>query len=406
MRVDAGWRALVERRTGDHRAAAKAEQLQILTLSSGSTGTPRAVVATHRMIFDRNLVYEDVFATAIHAPDNPANFLLTASIANSAFFRRLLAQLTCGGPVVLLPEFAHPIDFIKAVTAWDNAALAATANMCRAFLAAAPAEGLLLPRVRALISAGTPLYAEEKRAIVRRVTPNFYDNYGTSAIGTISCLRPHEIEAKAGTVGRPVANIEVEIVDASGAACPNGVVGRVRCRSAANAKEFFSLGEMDETERIEGGWYYPGELGYFDADGYLSLRGRAAELIRRSGIELFPGDIEDVIARFPGVREAAALGVPSPRVGEELVAVVVASAGTNREDLAKHCRANLTPEKLPDRILFADTLPKLPGGKPDRLRLRDIVLEKIAAPGPAAPEQRYRASRGWRPSASPRAPKA
>jgi long-chain acyl-CoA synthetase len=377
LRVGTDWRALVSRQSGDCRTGAKADELQILALSSGSTGTPKGIVTTQRLIFDRQAAYDEMLGDSfIYAPDRPANFLITASIAYMAFLRRLLAQFYAGGPAILLPEYAHPISLIKAIAAWDNAALGATPNMCRAFIAAAPADAPLFPRVRALVSVGMPLYPEEKRAIARRVTPNFYDSYGASGIGSISYLLPRDIEAKAASVGRPTSGVEVEIVDRAGVACPVGTIGRLRCRGKTSAKAFLALGATNENERLADGWYYPGEIGYLDRDGFLFLKGRAADLIRRSGVEIFPTEIEEALAAHPAVREVAVVGLPSAALGEELVAVVVTSSSDSHAELAGHCRARLAPEKWPDRIFYAASLPVTSGGKPDRARLRAILLEQ------------------------------
>lgn len=385
-RMATDWRALVSRQAGDYRTGAKADALQILSLSSGSTGIPKGVLTTHRLIFDRHHAYEETLGdSGIYAPDRLANFLITASIAYMVFLRRVLAQFFAGGPVILMPEYAHPIDFIKAIAAWDNAALGATPNMCRAFIAAAPADAPLFPRVRALVSVGMPLYPEEKRAIVRRVTPNFYDSYGASGIGSISCLLPRDIEAKAASVGRAVSGVELEIVDRAGVACPAGTIGRLRCRGKTNAQAFLSLGEMNENERLADGWYYPGEVGYLDQDGFLFLKGRATDLIRRSGVEIFPSEIEEALATHPAVREVAVVGLPSAAHGEELVAVVISSSSDSHAELAAHCRARLAPEKWPDRIFYAASLPVTSGGKPDRTQLRAIVLAQIGRQAQGVP---------------------
>ena len=376
-RVDSDWRARMARQSGDYRTAATADALQILTMSSGSTGVPKGVLATQRLIFDRHRAYDAMFAgSGIYAADRPATFILTSSIAYSTFFRRLFAQFFAGGPTVLLPEYAHPIDLVKAIAGWDNAALGATPNMCRAFIAAAPADALLFPRVRALVSVGMPLYPEEKRAIVRRVTPNFFDIYGTSGIGTISCLMPADIEAKAASVGRAVPGIAIEVVDARGVPCAAGATGRLRCRGETGAKAFLGLAEAGGHERFAEGWYYPGEVGFLDADGFFFITGRAAELIRRSGIDIFPNEIEEAIATYPGVRQVGVVGVPSAARGEEVVAVVVGTGTESHDGIAQHCRARLPREKWPDRIFYADSLPATSGGKPDRARLRAIVLEQ------------------------------
>jgi long-chain acyl-CoA synthetase len=385
IRVDARWRDQVARQSGDYRTSATAEELQIVTLSSGSTGIPKGVRMTQRLIFDRDRAYEETLAGSdIYAPERPANFLITASIAYATFLRRLLAQTFAGGSVVLLPEYAHPIDLVKAIAAWPNAAAAVTANMCRAFIACAPPDAPLFPRMRALISVGMPLYPEEKRAIVRKVTANFYDSYGTSGIGTISCLRPPDIEAKAASVGRPVSAVEVEIVDGRDQRLPTSAIGRLRLRGRTSAHGFLGLGGLSESERFADGWYYPGEVGYLDEDGYLYLKGRTADVIRRGGVEIYPTEIEEAIATHPGVRAVGIVGVPSASLGEELVAVIVTQDNPPHAELAQHCKTHLAAGKWPDRIFYAASLPTTIGGKPDRVKLRATVLEEMTRRGKEA----------------------
>ena len=136
----------------------------------------------------------------------------------------------------------------------------------------------MLPRLRALISVGQPLFADDKRAVVEHVTPNFYDNYGAAGIGAIACLNPLEVQEKAASVGRPVPGMEIEIVDPQGARLPVGAIGRLRCRSATAAKGLVGhQGGLDEG--FIDGWYYPGEIGSLDAEGYLYLAGRSVEML-------------------------------------------------------------------------------------------------------------------------------
>jgi acyl-coenzyme A synthetase/AMP-(fatty) acid ligase len=377
VHMDIGWRAALARHAGDHRAEATADELAILTSTSGSTGAPKSVLQSQRMILERHATVLDRVADE-GSEDDPPVMILTASLSLSPFFRRLIGQLAAGGPVALLPEFAHTIDFIRAIAVWPKSVLAATANMCRAFIAAAPVEGVLFPGVRSLVSLGTPLYADEKRAIVRRVTPNFYDFYGASGMGPMACLLPSEIETMAASVGRAAPGIEIEIVDAHGGPCPPGTVGRVRARGATSAKSFVSAAEAPDTERFADGWYYPGEFGYLDENGYLFLKGRIPDVIRRSGVDLFPTEIEEALASHPGVKEVAAVGLPSDSHGAEVVVVVVKNGEPAHADLAQHCRARLTPEKWPDRIYYAAALPQTVGGKPDRGQVRAMVMDEIA----------------------------
>jgi acyl-coenzyme A synthetase/AMP-(fatty) acid ligase len=330
------------------------------------------------MVLDRHAAFLDSIGGAASEEGAPPVLIVTASLSIAPFFRRMFGQFLVGGPVVLLPEFAHPIDLVKAIAAWENATLAATANMCRAFIAAAPQDALLFPGVRLLLSLGTPLYPEEKRAMIRRVTPHFYDVYGASGMGTIAVLPPAEVAAMAASVGRAARGIEIEIVDGQGGPCPAGTVGRVRVRGRTSAGAFVTTAEPAGTERFADGWYYPGEFGFLDENGYLFLKGRVSDAVRRSGIELFPTDVEEALASHPGVREAAVVGVPSANHGQELVAVVVKEGEPSHSDIAQHCRARLTPEKWPDRIFYAAALPMTSGGKPDRVQVRTMVQDEIA----------------------------
>jgi len=380
-RIDANWREELVGFTGDARHDAVGDAVATITLSSGSTGTPRGVALTHRQLFERYHVAVEIFAqTGAHAYGKAPPFVLATSLSNYGFFRNFICQIASGGAVVPLPEYRHSIDLAFAVRNQGEAVLTATANMARAFLAAAPTTGLLLPRLKALIAIGQPLFADEKRALAKRVTPNFYDNYGAAGIGGITCLKPHEVAAHAGSVGRPVPGMEVEVVDSHGAPLPASAVGRVRCRSVTAAR-----GLVGETSsRDEGfvdGWYYPGELASLDTEGYLHIAGRSVELIKRGASEFLPPEIEAVITNHPAVLDAAVVARPVAGGGEVVIAFVVLKHNVPQRELIQHCANRLPPDRRPDRIVVLDTMPKLSGGKTDRTRLKTGALRPIARPG-------------------------
>jgi fatty-acyl-CoA synthase len=130
-------------------------------------------------------------------------------------------------------------------------------------------------------------------------------------------------------------------------------------------------------ERIVDGWCYTGDIGHLDADGYLYLKGRGTDIIRRGGIELFAPEIEAVLIAHPGVADAAVVGLPVIGQEDQVVAFIVKRADLVHDDLARHCREQLKPGRWPDRVFYLDALPHIPGGKVNRIRLLEIAAEQI-----------------------------
>jgi acyl-coenzyme A synthetase/AMP-(fatty) acid ligase len=327
--------------------------------------------------------------TGLFSSERPTNFLLTASISFTTFFRRMISHLFIGSPVVILPEYLHVIDLVKAIGSWDNALCFVPSPMCRLLLACAPNEGLLFPRLRALVCGGGLLYAEEKLAVLDRVTPNFHESYGASGFGTLSVLSAGAMRERPASVGRPPSFVEAEVVNRDGHPVPPGTVGKLRVRATAG-KGFAGDTEPTGDERFRDGWYYPGDLASLDAEGYIFLKGRSVDIIFRNGLELFAQDIEEVIAVHPSVAEVAVVGVPRSGVNEELVAIVVPHGQAQHDALAEHCRAKLPSERWPDRVFYAQSLPRTPGGKVDRGQIKQIAITETQRQAGGAPQAAHR----------------
>jgi len=371
--VDTGWRAMIAERSGDFRHDGP-DGLYIIGLSSGTTGVPKGVATTHGQLLTRcATVGESLASTGAYSPEKPGHALLLASLSFSAFRNHAIFATLSGWPLVLVPELLWPSDLVRAVRSWDDALFMATPGMCRAFKEFARGKGHLFPRVRALLSAGLPLFAHEKRAILERVTPNFFEVYGSTASGRISLLRPEDVEAHAESVGRICDGMEVEIVDAQDRPLPAGRVGRLRCRGSTVSTYF--LVESDETkdEGFRDGWHYPGDLASIDRDGYLHLHGRSSDLIVGKGVEFLPNEVEAVLAAHASVLEAAVVGTPIRGGGEEAVALVVTRGQSEHDAIAAHLARHLPPDKRPHQILYTDTLPRTPNGKIDRVAVKRLA---------------------------------
>jgi acyl-coenzyme A synthetase/AMP-(fatty) acid ligase len=378
VRVDLGWRRALAARIGDQRSAASADALEIVSLTSGSTGLPNGVIWTQRQYMQRIAFRLAIYYPQSTADFRPADLLLTVSMRYGWFFIGALMQLSAGGRLVLLPELSKAADLIRIIAASGPALVCVTANMTRAFLNAAPEQGLLFPQLYLLESSGLPLFAEEKRATLSRVTANFLETYGTAGIGTISVMIPAEMPRKADSVGRVLPTLQVEIVGDNDIVLPRGMFGRIRCRGRLMSRACPEDAAQRSAEYINGGWYYPGDIGALDADGYLYLRGRVADVIRRGGRDIYASEIEAALTTHPLVIDTAVIGVPVSATGHEMVAFVVARGGLDHDELVQHCRVRLPPDRLPDRIYYPNDLPRIAGSKVNRQRLLEIAAEERA----------------------------
>ncbi len=375
IKIDAGWRGLIAQCQGDRRHDGDGDSMFTITLSSGTTGQVKGSLTTHRRYFQRMRAYTELFAEA-YATEPPAIFVTTASIAFSTFFRHAISQSFVGGSVAILPRFLFPIDLVKAVAAWDDASCFITSDMCRTLIACAPQRGLLFPRLRLLIGGGGLLHAEEKLAILTRVSANFYEEYGASGFGTISGLAPWEMRERPASVGRAPSCVELQVVDDQGRSLPPRAVGRLRCRGTEGSG---FAGDVDPAgdENYRQGWYYPGDLAVLDEAGYLFMKGRSADVVRRDGVELYLSEIESIIAQHPAVSEVAVVGVPRPGQREELVALIVPRGQPQHEAVAAHCKMRLPQDRWPDRVFYAQSLPKTGGSKLDRAKVKAIIMNEI-----------------------------
>ncbi|MGA3307557.1 MAG: AMP-binding protein [Xanthobacteraceae bacterium] len=380
IKVDANWRGLIGRAQGDRRSGDDGGGIFTVSLSSGTTGQPTGALVSHREYFQRINTGMAMYAdTDVFSSERPPNLLLVGGIAFSFYFWHMAIQLCIGGSITILPDFLHTVDLVKAIGAWDDAVCDVTSPMCRVLLSCAPQEGLLYPRLRALLAGGGFVYPQEKLAMLARVTPNFYEIYGVAGFGPVATLSPAELHDHADSVGRPPPVIEVQVVDDDGRPLPTGRAGRLRLRYRPIEGERIAVGaDPAGAEGWRDGWYYPGDSAHLDAAGYIHIRGRPVEIIERNGVEFYAADIEAVIAQHPSVSEVAVVGVPRPLPGDEIVALVVPRGPSQHEALAQHCKNRLPAERWPDRVFYTGALPKTASGKLDRTEVKAMVMAEIA----------------------------
>ncbi len=234
------------------------------------------------------------------------------------------------------------------------------------------------PGLRALVSGAAPFgTALRERAIARFGAGAIYDFYGATELGWVTLCNGHEMLERPGTLGRPLAGQEVRVVGADGRAVPAGEVGKIYTRSGQLMR-----GYLDEEASSDGigqlereGWVTVDDLGRVDAAGYLFLTGRARDMVITGGVNVYPAEVENVLAQHPSIDDVAVLGIADEEWGERLVAVVVAAEGFDPEEVTAWARTRLAKAKVPRRWEVVEVLPRNPTGKV----LKGVLRERLVA---------------------------
>lgn len=226
--------------------------------------------------------------------------------------------------------------------------------------------------VRLFVSGSAPLLMETFSAFETRTGQRILERYGMSESGIITS-NPLDGDRRGGTVGRPLRDVHVRIVDNDDRLLEQGEVGNVQIRGPSVFKGYWNLPERTREEFSADGWFRTGDVGCFDRDGYLSIVGRAKDLIISGGYNVYPKEIELELDALPGVAESAVIGVPHPDFGEAVTAVVVASSTARPDEAAliAALKTRLAGYKVPKRVVVVDDLPRNAMGKVQKNVLRE-----------------------------------
>ncbi len=336
------------------------EEDWLVSLSSGSTGRPKGALITHAQMHARfvtqwvSLGFSSVDRFALVTP---LHFGAGRSFAMSV--------LAAGATLILLPPPMKPAAMVEAInqTGADMTFLVPT--LMRRCLEM-PGDDRLLPNLRRLVISGEAFFADEVEAFQRRLCPDLIGYYASSEGGGVSVLQPRDFATRGNTVGQAAYGVELELVDDTDTPVGAEQIGRVRYRGPGVTLR--ALNDRGRLQEGADGWFYPGDLGSRSSDGYLSLRGRAKDMIVRAGVNIYPAEIEAALIGLHGVQEVAVVGVPSPSHGEQVLAFVAGQV--TAAEVHAHCESQLAPYKRPASIQILPALPRTSAGKIDKKSLR------------------------------------
>jgi len=356
--VDEAWHAAVARQdAATAPACTDPDAPLLLSLSSGTTGRPKGPMLTHRLLQNRFL--QHWACLSFHEQDR---HLVSTPLYFGGGRVFALSHVYVGATTVLLPLPYQPEELIATVRRHRITTMFIVPTMLRRLMEMPDAGAPLLAGVRYVISGGAALRPAERLEALQKVSPNLINYYSSSEGGAVSLLLPEHGGEAANSVGRPVFMTEVEVVDDDDGALAPGATGHVRYRGPGVPSALYRDAEQSAS-MFRHGWFYPGDLGMIDAHGFLHLTGRAKDMIIRGGVNIYPQDVERVLAAVPGVHDVAVVGWPSRAFGEELAAFVVRRGEIDEAALISRCKAELASYKVPRAIFFVDALPKNSSGK-------------------------------------------
>jgi acyl-CoA synthetase (AMP-forming)/AMP-acid ligase II len=196
-----------------------------------------------------------------------------------------------------------------------------------------------------------------------------YVMYGqTEATARLTWLPPERLEHKTGSVGIPVAGVEVQVRREDGSAVPTDESGEVWVRGP-NVMQGYWHNPQATAEVLREGWLKTGDIGRLDGDGFLWLVGRRSDMIKTGAHRVHPQDIEEAIAELPAVAEVAVVGVEDATLGQVVKACIVRAGELTADQVKAHCRTRLAPYKIPKHVEFLAALPKTASGKVRRVEL-------------------------------------
>jgi long-chain acyl-CoA synthetase len=335
-------------------AESSAPSAALLKFSSGSTAEPKGIALSAS-----NVLAEVENVTQTLGLGEGDRIHAGVPLFHSYGFDLGVLPTAYAGSTLVLEDVFVPRRTLAALAGSAPEAFLGVPAQYRAFLAART-EPLDLSRSRWLLSCTAPLDAEVVTAFADRFGAPICQHYGSSETGAVTTHVPAEVLRRPGSVGRPMAGVDVTVVD-----------GEVVVESDAVAGGYV-LGAPPGPSPFRAGAFWTGDLGTIDADGFLTVQGRRDALINVGGLKVSPAEVAATLERHPSVREAAVIGLPDGR-GEELpYAVVALSESADESELLAFCSGRLADYKLPRRIEIRDALPRTAAGKV-RLTAEDLA---------------------------------
>ena len=350
-----------------------------LFYTSGTTGRPKGAILTHRNLLAMTLNY---FAD-VDRPPAGSSMVHAAPISHGSGLWNF--PMVARGVVQVFPESGHydVAETVGLMNRWPDCSIFLAPTMVKRLIEHPVVSELRPGALRLITYGGAPMYVSDLKRAMETLGNVLCQLYGqgespmtiTHLSREIHALRDHpRWEERLASAGLPDACVEVRVVDEDGKQVLTGEVGEIIVKGDTVMAGYWNNPEAT-AKSLRAGWLWTGDVGAFDADGFLTLKDRSKDMIISGGTNIYPREIEDVLNLHPAVAECSVVGRPHPEWGEEVVAFVVARPGATLgpAELDRLCLDNIARFKRPKDYKFVESLPKNNYGKILKTELRTLL---------------------------------
>lgn len=355
------------------------DDIAVLQYTGGTTGVPKGAMLLHR-----NLVANALQAQAWYQPvlkNVPEGQQIIGICALPlyhifAFTASLILTLRIGGKTVLIPNPRDMKATLHELARHKFHQLPAVNTLFNGMLHHPDFDKVDWSHLKVAVGGGSSVQSAVAQQWLQRTGTPICEGYGLSETAPIACCNPVTLREYSGAIGLPLPDTDVRLLDDEGREVPQGQSGEIAIKGPQVMAGYWQRPDETALAMTADGYFKTGDIGVMDEKGYIRIVDRKKDMILVSGFNVYPNEVEDVMAAVPGVLEAAVVGVPDDKTGEAVKLVVVRKdESLTEEALRQHARRCLTGYKRPSRIEFRASLPKSPVGKVLRRELREPAKE-------------------------------
>lgn len=363
----------------DHGQPAKraAADTAVILYTSGTTGAPKGAELTHSNL-RKNV---DVCVETL-LEIGPDDIVLGALPLFHSFGQTcgLNSAVAAGSALALVPRF-DPTTVLETIENNGITVFEGVPTMYSALLGVDGRKAYDVSTLRCCVSGGAALPVEVLRSFEAEFGCIVLEGYGLSETSPVACFNHPHSDRLPGSIGTPIAGVEMRIVGSDRRAVPQGEAGEIAIRGHNVMKGYLNQPEATAEAIDPDGWFYTGDIGRTDEDGRYFIVDRKKDLVIRGGYNVYPREIEEVLYEHPAVREAAVIGLPHAELGEEVAAVVavVPNSDVTPVQLREYVRERVAAYKYPRHVWFVDDLPKGATGKilKREIEIPDALLASV-----------------------------
>jgi long-chain acyl-CoA synthetase len=348
----------------------------VILYTSGTTGKPKGAELSHFSLYMNCTTSGGLFGFR----DDDIGLAVLPLFHSFGQSSVMNVSMRYGGTISLVPRF-EVAAVCEAIQRDKVTVISGVPTMFFALLHDPQVANYDLSSLRIAVSGGASMPAEVMTTFEKRFGLTILEGYGLSETSPTASFNQSVEQRRFGSIGKRIWGVDMKIFSEDDKALPAGRdnVGEIVIRGHNVMKGYYKKPEAT-AEAFKGGWFHSGDMGYQDEDGFFFIVDRKKELIIRGGFNVYPREIEEVLYAHPAVQEAAVIGVPDERLGEEVSAVVALKAGqaVTEDDLIAYAKERVAAYKYPRTIRFLDSLPKGPTGK----ILKKELKQQIGVPAP------------------------